>query len=116
MVPTMDLLLRPYWFDLERRRPLLPEGGKPPPGRCEAAVVGGGTAGLAAALHLARAGTETVLFEAGRLGEGATGRSDGQVLLATGEHPSRLVGQLGEERAGLLFACMQANAGFLAGL
>jgi gamma-glutamylputrescine oxidase len=43
-------------------------------------IVGGGLAGLSAALCLAEGGYRVVLLEAGRLGAGASGRSGGQVL------------------------------------
>jgi gamma-glutamylputrescine oxidase len=43
-------------------------------------IVGGGLAGLSAALCLAEHGYRVVLLEAGRLGDGASGRNGGQVL------------------------------------
>ena len=43
-------------------------------------IVGGGFAGLSAALHLAEAGIETVLLEAHEPGWGASGRNGGQVI------------------------------------
>jgi gamma-glutamylputrescine oxidase len=42
-------------------------------------VIGGGYAGLSAALHLARKGAKVALLEASRLGDGASGRNGGQV-------------------------------------
>ncbi|HEY0720061.1 MAG TPA: FAD-binding oxidoreductase [Gammaproteobacteria bacterium] len=47
-------------------------------------VVGGGYAGLAAALELAERGYRVVLLEARRLGWGASGRNGGQVLVGYG--------------------------------
>lgn len=52
-------------------------------------VIGGGYAGLSAALELAERGYSVVLLEAQRLGWGASGRNGGQVLVgfgASGEH------------------------------
>lgn len=47
--------------------------------RVEFCVIGGGYAGLSAALHLAEAGREVVLLEAERIGWGASGRNGGQL-------------------------------------
>lgn len=47
--------------------------------RAAVAVVGGGYAGLSAALHLARRGVDVALLEAHRLGWGASGRNGGQL-------------------------------------
>jgi gamma-glutamylputrescine oxidase len=47
---------------------------------CDVAVVGGGIAGISAALNLAERGFDVVLLEAERIGAGASGRSGGQVL------------------------------------
>jgi gamma-glutamylputrescine oxidase len=47
--------------------------------RADVAIVGGGYAGLSAALHLAEAGLDVALVEAHRLGWGASGRNGGQL-------------------------------------
>ena len=49
------------------------------PVRADVCVVGGGYAGLSAALHLAEAGVDVVLLEANRIGWGASGRNGGQL-------------------------------------
>ncbi|MEM6487760.1 MAG: FAD-binding oxidoreductase [Pseudomonadota bacterium] len=49
--------------------------------RADVCIVGGGYAGLSAALHLADAGYDVVLVEANRLGWGASGRNGGQLGL-----------------------------------
>lgn len=47
--------------------------------RADVCVVGGGYAGLSAALHLAEAGLDVALVEAHRVGWGASGRNGGQL-------------------------------------
>lgn len=47
-------------------------------------VIGGGYAGLSAALELAERGYDVVLLEAQRLGWGASGRNGGQVIVGFG--------------------------------
>jgi gamma-glutamylputrescine oxidase len=47
--------------------------------RADVCVVGGGYAGLSAALHLAQAGLDVILLEANRFGWGASGRNGGQL-------------------------------------
>ena len=52
--------------------------------RADVCVVGGGYAGLSAALELAQRGYEVVVLEAQRLGWGASGRNGGQVIVGFG--------------------------------
>lgn len=47
--------------------------------RADVCVIGGGYAGLSAALHLAEQGADVVLVEANRVGWGASGRNGGQL-------------------------------------
>jgi gamma-glutamylputrescine oxidase len=63
-----------------------PEPASPLTGRVSAdvCVVGGGYAGLSAALELAARGYSVVLLEAQRLGWGASGRNGGQVIVGFG--------------------------------
>lgn len=66
------------WYDATER----PRPSRPPllgDRRADVAIVGGGYAGLSAALHLAEAGLDVVLLEARSLGWGASGRNGGQL-------------------------------------
>ena len=51
------------------------------PARADVCVIGGGYAGLSAALHLAERGVSVILLEANRVGWGASGRNGGQLGL-----------------------------------
>jgi gamma-glutamylputrescine oxidase len=71
--------------------------------RADVAIIGGGYTGLQAAYNLAKAGVETVLIDASRFGDGASGRNGGQ--LGTGQRwwPEEMEEQLGYERSKALF-------------
>lgn len=62
-------------------------------------VIGGGFAGLSAALHAAEAGFKVVLLEANRIGWGASGRNGGQMIPGLRWSAPDLVDRFGEERA-----------------
>lgn len=66
----------PYWWEAAR-----PGGVEPadPPAETEVLIVGGGYAGLSAALELARAGRAVAVVDAMDLGEGASSRNGGGV-------------------------------------
>lgn len=66
--------------------------------KADAVVVGAGFTGLSAALHLAEAGADVVLLEAGEPGWGASGRTGGQVIPGFKLDPDELVAQYGPER------------------
>lgn len=70
---------------------------------CDVVVIGGGFTGLSAATHLAKAGTNVVLIEAHRFGDGASGRNGGQ--LGTGQRAwvEDLEAEYGFSRAKALF-------------
>lgn len=67
--------------------------------RADVAVVGGGFAGLSAALALLRRGARVVLLEANRLGSGASGKTTGLVGPGVGGNLASLIRRQGEARA-----------------
>lgn len=69
----------------------------------DTAIIGGGFTGLQAACNLARRGIRTVLIDANRFGDGASGRNGGQ--LGTGQRwwPEEVEDTLGYERSKALF-------------
>lgn len=62
-------------------------------------VVGGGFAGLSAAIHAAEAGFSVVLLEARQIGWGASGRNGGQMIPGLRWSAVDLVARFGEGRA-----------------
>lgn len=62
---------------------------------CDVAVVGGGLAGLSAAIELADRGYSVVLLEAKQVGWGASGRNGGQVIAGLACDQDVIEGQLG---------------------
>ncbi|GAB4152528.1 MAG: FAD-dependent oxidoreductase [Planctomycetota bacterium] len=88
---------------------LAPTPLREPPSRCDVAVIGGGIAGICLALHCARLGLDTALFEARDLATRASGRNDGQILLGLGEHYHRVVSQFGGEKARRLWRFLATN-------
>ncbi len=67
-------------------------------------VIGGGYAGLSAALHLARRGASVVLLEASRIGDGASGRNGGQVHNGFRHDPAWFESRLGPDFARQIWA------------
>ena len=65
----------PFWLDLERPRfrPLEQDLV------AEAVVIGSGIAGLKIAHRLSQVGVDTVVLEAGRIGDGASSRNQGSI-------------------------------------
>jgi len=74
---------------------------------CDVVIVGGGFTGLSAAVHLAKSGTNVVLIEQHRFGDGASGRNGGQ--LGTGQRagPEEMEAEYGFTRAKALFDLAQ---------
>jgi gamma-glutamylputrescine oxidase len=71
--------------------------------RADVAIVGGGIAGISAALHLTKRGYDVVLIEANTVGYGASGRSGGQTIFGLAAGQKSLVAQVGAEDARRLF-------------
>ncbi len=71
---------------------------------CDVAVVGGGLAGLSAAIELADRGYGVVVLEAQQVGWGASGRNGGQVIAGLACDQSTIEAQLGIEPARRIWA------------
>ncbi|MBX3568349.1 MAG: FAD-binding oxidoreductase [Rhizobiaceae bacterium] len=67
------------------------------PESVELAIIGGGVQGLSTALHAARAGMSVRVFEAGRVGEGASGLNGGQVIPGLKHNPKWVARHFGDE-------------------
>ncbi len=93
-----DFKTAPYWWEAYR-----PVAGAltDVPREARVAIVGGGYAGLSAALELHRHGVEAVVFEQGALGEGASTRNGGAVSggVNVGKSFSGKAAQVEPERA-----------------
>jgi gamma-glutamylputrescine oxidase len=63
--------------------------------RCDVAVVGGGLAGLSAALELRERGTDVVVLEGAAVGSGASGRNGGQAIHGLACEMTTIESQLG---------------------
>jgi gamma-glutamylputrescine oxidase len=80
--------------------------GRPPlrgDSRADVVVVGGGIAGVSAALHLAKRGYSVTLLEARSVGYGASGRSGGQTIFGLATSQKALTAQVGRDNARRLF-------------
>ncbi len=69
----------------------------------DVAVVGGGIAGVSAALHLSQRGYRVALLEAREIGYGASGRSGGQIIFGLAASQQALTKQVGQDDARRLF-------------
>ena len=71
---------------------------------CDVAIVGGGLAGLSAAIDLRRRGFDVVLLEARELGFGASGRNGGQAIHGLACDQETIERQLGLDAARQVWA------------
>jgi gamma-glutamylputrescine oxidase len=71
---------------------------------CDVAVVGGGLAGLSAAIELRERGFAVTLLEAQRIGHGASGRNGGQAIYGLACDMTTIEDQLGRDAAQQVFA------------
>jgi len=89
------------WYEDTAARPEYPalDGSR----KADVVIIGGGFTGLSAAAHLAKAGSNVVLIEAHRFGDGASGRNGGQ--LGTGQRAwaEEMEAEYGLTRAKALF-------------
>src|SRR5438874_9710512 len=98
-----DFVPEPYWW--EAYRPVAGELAEVP-GETRVAIVGGGYAGLSAALELAKQGIDAVVLERGALGVGASTRNGGSVSggVNIGKSFSGRAAEVAPERAQHLLA------------
>jgi glycine/D-amino acid oxidase-like deaminating enzyme len=73
------------------------------------AVIGGGYTGLSAALHLAEAGTDTVLLEAKHIGFGGAGRNVGFVNAGLWLMPDEVIRRVGSKYGEQLLGVLGAS-------
>ncbi len=67
---------RPYWHvGIKSPELTIP----PAPANADICIIGAGFTGLATALHLLRAGKSVVIFDAMKLGDGASGKNGGMI-------------------------------------
>lgn len=103
LLDTDRELTRQSWYAATAPRPPafvpLPAGEH----RCDVAVVGGGLAGLSAALELRERGFDVVLLEARDIGHGASGRNGGQAIYGLACDITTIEDQLGRDAARQVF-------------
>lgn len=99
---SADFRAQPYWWD-DVAPPEAPE--RTVPRHCDVVVVGAGYTGLSAALHTARGGRDSVVFDAEAAGFGCSSRNGGQVSTSIkpglaelsrrhgGDHARRILGE-----------------------
>jgi glycine/D-amino acid oxidase-like deaminating enzyme len=76
-------------------------------------VIGGGLAGLTVAREVARRGWSAAVLEAGRIGNGASGRNSGFVLPGYAENIDRMVERIGLDHTKELWALSQRGVEYV---
>lgn len=99
----------PYWWDAAEPAP----HDTDLPGTAEVAIVGGGYAGLSAALTLQRLGRQVVVLDAERIGWGASSRNGGMVSGGLKVAGSALEKKFGAVQARALAAAAAASFPFI---
>lgn len=82
---------------------------------CEVAVIGGGVAGLHAALRLVEAGADVVLLERSFCGGGTSGKSSGFLTPDSELQLDSLIRRFGKAEAAVLWGIAEAGVGLIAG-
>ncbi|MBY0611180.1 MAG: FAD-binding oxidoreductase [Beijerinckiaceae bacterium] len=103
------LATTPYWWDAAPREA---EQAVALPAKADVVIIGGGYAGLSAALTLARAGRSVVVCEAGPPGFGASSRSGGMIGHGHRLSYSALVAKYGAAKAKALILEGMASLDF----
>lgn len=107
---TNDITFTPYWWELAPPTLIEPQVVD---GDCDAVIVGGGYAGLSAALTLARAGRSVQVFDASEPGIGASTRSGGITSGNLRPSISKLIKNFGPKNATAMYAESVAARGDL---
>lgn len=105
-------LVRSWWdagASSERYPPLPGSTG------CDVAVIGGGVAGLHAALRLATDGADVVLLERSFCGGGTSGRSSGFITPDSELQLDSMIRRFGEAEAAVLWGIAEAGVALIAG-
>ncbi|WP_214472623.1 FAD-binding oxidoreductase [Mesorhizobium sp. dw_380] len=93
-----------YWHDTA---PVFSGGAQGPvEGHYDAAIIGGGFTGLAAARQLAKSGAKVAVLEAERVGWGASGRNGGHLNNGLAHSYLSAKAELGKERAIALYRAL----------
>ena len=96
-----------FWLDTSK--PFTAGVTTPVQGRADVAIVGGGLAGLSAALTLARKGIDTVVLEAGRVIGEASGRNGGHCNNGLSHDFAGVRDRFGVERAREMYRSFDAG-------